>query len=355
MKMLRKLRLGACMLGGAAVLLAGCGDGKPANSAVPSDSAKPAASAAAIPSNGKEAVSGIGFGADETVVAPGASRQLSLFGKTGKTDKLDVTGNAGVQWSSGSPDIVRVDAHGSVQAGPKAVTGSAAKITAAYKGFTAELTVKIKYSLADTVTVSGGKAFVNNPDDLAVVVNKKRALPETYAPKDLTEPKVPFSFSGKNEKRTLRKDAAAALEKLFQLAGKDGFKLYGVSGYRSYATQKAIYDNNVKTQGKAEADKVSAQPGQSEHQSGQAIDVSSASANFGLEESFGATAEGKWLAAHAHEAGFIIRYPLGKESVTGYAYEPWHIRYVGEEIAKEIHEKGWTLEDYFQEAVPVSK
>lgn len=215
--------------------------------------------------------------------------------------------------------------------------------------------VNVKPSLEDTVTVSGGKAVVTNANALSVVVNKKRALPDNYAPNDLVEPNVPFPFKEKLEKRMMRSEAAKALEKLFTLAEKDNIKLYGVSGYRSYTTQKAIFSGNVKTMGEEEARKISAVPGQSEHQTGLAIDVSSASAKFALEESFGTTLEGKWLAGHAHEAGFIIRYPKGKETITGYSYEPWHIRYVGEAMAKEIHNKGITLEEYFQDAVPASQ
>ncbi len=126
----------------------------------------------------------------------------------------------------------------------------------------------------------------------------------------------------------MRAEAAKALEKLFAAAQKDGVKLYGVSAYRSYATQKALFNNYVRTQGQQHALQYSAQPGTSEHQTGLAIDVSSPSVNFGLEESFGQTPEANWLAEHAPAYGFIIRYPKGKESVTGYNYEPWHVRYV---------------------------
>jgi D-alanyl-D-alanine carboxypeptidase len=123
-----------------------------------------------------------------------------------------------------------------------------------------------------------------------------------------------------------------------------------VSGYRSYVTQKAIFNNNVRTQGYTQARRYSAFPGTSEHQTGLSIDVSSASAGYALEEKFGATAEGKWLQAHCAESGFIIRYPKGKEGITGYAYEPWHIRFVGVTIATEIMSQSLTLEEYFGDA-----
>jgi D-alanyl-D-alanine carboxypeptidase len=112
------------------------------------------------------------------------------------------------------------------------------------------------------------------------------------------------------------------------------------SGFRSYAYQQNLYNRYVARDGKAEADRYSARPGHSEHQTGLAMDVNS------VGQSFAYTSEGKWLAAHAHEYGFIIRYPKGKEDITGYMYEPWHIRYVGVEIAKEITEAGITFEEY---------
>lgn len=200
---------------------------------------------------------------------------------------------------------------------------------------------------SDTIRTVKGVKVVTNPSSLLVLVNKKRNLPSTYAPKDLAAPDVPFSFSGDSPKKKLRKPAAAALEKLFAGASKAGIKLKGVSGYRSYAMQKAIFDANSAKKGAAEANRTSAHPGQSEHQTGLAIDVSSASAGYALEESFGTTKEGKWLAKHAYEYGFIIRYPKGKESITGYKYEPWHIRYVGKEAAKAIYEAGTTMEQVF--------
>jgi D-alanyl-D-alanine carboxypeptidase len=148
----------------------------------------------------------------------------------------------------------------------------------------------------------------------------------------------------------LREPAARALEQLFAKADEAGITLYGVSGYRSYVTQKAIFNNNVRTQGYTQARRYSAFPGTSEHQTGLSIDVSSASAGYALEEKFGTTPEGKWLQAHCAESGFIIRYPKGKEGITGYAYEPWHIRFVGVTIATEIMSQSLTLEEYFGDA-----
>ncbi|WP_019120639.1 M15 family metallopeptidase [Brevibacillus massiliensis] len=190
---------------------------------------------------------------------------------------------------------------------------------------------------------------------ITVLVNKSVPLPEDYAPADLVIPNVPFPFKEDLPKKYLRKEAAEALERLFAGAKRDGMELYGISGYRSYATQVAVYNQNVKTQGVEAANRVSAIPGHSEHQTGLAIDVSSRSAKFGLEEEFGDTPEGKWLAQHAPEYGFIIRYPKGKEEITGYAYEPWHIRYVGVKVAQEVTRQGITLDEYLEAYMPQKK
>ncbi|WP_217592157.1 D-alanyl-D-alanine carboxypeptidase family protein [Cohnella sp. GbtcB17] len=195
-----------------------------------------------------------------------------------------------------------------------------------------------------------GVATVTNPESMLVLVNKKRELSSTYAPDDLVKPDVEFSFSGDSPKQKMRKTAASALEKLFAGAQKDGITLKAVSGYRSYATQKSIFSRNADLKGEEVANRTSARPGQSEHQTGLAMDVSSASANYELEPKFGDTKEGKWLAAHCAEYGFIIRFLNGEEDVTGYSYEPWHVRYVGKEAAKQIMKQGVTLEAYLEAA-----
>lgn len=362
MSSISKKKLTVCLFGSllaGSMALSGCGSDKaePAPAASASSPASSAgATAAASPTTaGKNgSVQSIAFEAAQAVVAPGQTLQLALTGFNAKKEKTAIPDAKAIVYTSDKPDLVAVDANGNVKPGPKGVTGSQAVISADYQGKKATVDVTIKYALEDTVKTVSGKNIVTNETDIAVVVNKERGLPDSYEPTDLTEPNVDFSFSGKADKRMLRKEAAQALEKLFKQASADGIKLYGVSGYRSRATQVSVYNNNVKTQGQAEADKVSARPGFSEHQTGLAIDVSSQSAKFGLEEVFGATKEGKWLAEHAHETGFIIRYPKGKEDITGYSYEPWHIRYVGVDIAKVVYENRWTLEEYFQNAVPVN-
>ncbi|WP_197483430.1 D-alanyl-D-alanine carboxypeptidase family protein [Paenibacillus elgii] len=212
---------------------------------------------------------------------------------------------------------------------------------------------------AQTDIKSGTKTddiqVVANPADVAVLVNKTNKLPDSYKPQDLVDPNVPFTFKEKLEKRKMRKEAAAALEKLFQAAKKDNLPLAGVSAYRSHETQKTVYDRYVKKDGEAAANKYSAKPGHSEHETGLAIDVAGSSGKCAAQDCFGATKEAKWLAEHAADYGFIIRYPEGKEGITGYQYEPWHLRYVGVDTAKAIVKQGVTLEEYVKNAVPVTK
>nr|WP_245339335.1 M15 family metallopeptidase [Paenibacillus shirakamiensis] len=192
-----------------------------------------------------------------------------------------------------------------------------------------------------------------DPKSEMVLVNKKFALPDGYVPTDLVYPNVPFTFKEKIEKRKMRKEAASALEKLFAAAKKDKIYLAGVSAYRSEQTQIALFNRYVKRDGEAKAKTYSAVPGHSEHQTGLAIDVSGSNGRCAAEDCFGGTPEAKWLAAHVADYGFVIRYPKGKDSVTGYKYEPWHIRYVGEDIAKTVMSQGITLEEYY-EVIPVS-
>lgn len=210
-------------------------------------------------------------------------------------------------------------------------------------------TIAQRYALSKTIKQVGDKEVVTNEDSISVVVNKQRSLPDGYEPSDLVEPNVKFSFNEKVEKRLMRKEAAEALEKLFAGAKEDGYDLFAVSGYRSYNRQVSVFNSSVKRNGREHAEKFSAEPGKSEHQTGLTMDVSSQSANFGIEQSFENTPEGQWLAEHCADYGFIIRYPKGKEDITGYAYEPWHVRYVGVEVAKDITSKGVTLEQYFDD------
>lgn len=129
--------------------------------------------------------------------------------------------------------------------------------------------------------------------------------------------------------------------KLSSAAAQQGLNIYLSSGFRSYDYQAQIYNNYCNRDGQAAADTYSARPGYSEHQTGLAIDVNQ------IDDSFIGTPEAIWLENHCHEFGFILRYPQGKQDITGYQYESWHIRYVGTDLATQIHASGLTLEEYF--------
>ena len=187
--------------------------------------------------------------------------------------------------------------------------------------------------------------IVQDPASVLALVNKTNALDPSYLPADLTVPSVPFTIEGPAPQKQMRYIAAAALERLFAKAQAEGINLTGVSAYRSYPRQAVIFRKEWEADPET-ANRVSARPGESEHQTGLAIDVSGPSAGYALSQSFGDTEEGQWLAANAPDFGFIIRFPKGKESVTGYEYEPWHLRYVGEEAARQIIRTGSTLEEY---------
>lgn len=202
---------------------------------------------------------------------------------------------------------------------------------------------------AGTAAVPAGseeQTSVEQPDSVLVLVNKQHALPEGYKPSDLAEPDVPFLFKEHLEKRLMRKEAAAALEKLFAGARQDGIELAGVSAFRSFSTQRAVFGQYVRQDGEDKARSYSAVPGTSEHQTGLAIDLSGRSGACAATDCFDGTPEARWIAEHSYEYGFILRYPKGQEALTGYQYEPWHIRYVGVKPAADIFKQHLTLEQY---------
>lgn len=176
------------------------------------------------------------------------------------------------------------------------------------------------------------------------LVNRTYLLTEHYVPPDLVRPNVKASSS----EVLMRREAAFALEQLFQSAASEGHLLVAVSGFRSYGTQRAIYQRKISNSGLKTAKLLVAPPGASEHQLGLAMDVGRRS-NAGLNASFGKSREGQWVAENAHKFGFIVRYQAEWTDITGYAYEPWHIRYVGVEHATEILRRNLPLETYIQE------
>ena len=189
-------------------------------------------------------------------------------------------------------------------------------------------------------------------DNYLLLVNRSHALAEDYAPDDMVTVKYIVSGIGKKgETDKLRKVAAEAFEMMVEAAAEQEINIKMRTGYRSYAYQRdRLYNQYVKNYGKEYADTISARPGQSEHQTGLALDVGGETEKYALSREFGNTKEGKWVAEHCHEYGFIIRYTDGTKDApgetTGFISEPWHLRYVGVQAAKEIHASGQLLEEY---------
>ena len=184
-----------------------------------------------------------------------------------------------------------------------------------------------------------------DPTDVLILVNKQNKAPTV--PVTLVKPDVTPTKPSVAENIYMRPEAARALEALFAGAAEDGITLYATSGFRSYATKKAIFDRKAAERGEQAANRSVAKPGYSEHQTGLAMDIEGETTlGTGLTAAFGESPEGIWVAEHCHEYGFIIRYPEDKTSITGYIYEPWHIRYVGVEAATEITQLGVTFEEY---------
>ena len=195
---------------------------------------------------------------------------------------------------------------------PQILTTQGTQLSAKAAAKTEETPSAPQIEVKDGVTYVGG----------ILIANKTYALPAGYEP-------------------GLSQDAQNAFNKMQQAAASEGINIWICSGYRSYSYQQQLYDNYVAQDGKEEADRYSARPGHSEHQTGLAIDVNDAGSSFDN------TPEAAWLAAHCADYGFIIRYKQGKESSTGYMAESWHIRYLGDaELCRKIDASGLSLEEY---------
>lgn len=241
----------------------------------------------------------------------GASYQLEVVVKPN-----DAT-NKVVSFMSSDQDIAKVDSNGLITA-RKAGKCRVSVMSFGGDGVIVEVVVKVKEKPV-VIDKQEGLTYIQG----ILVVNKTYSLPSTYNP-------------GMNS------EAIAAFESMKQAAATDGINLFIVSGFRSYSYQANLYKNYVARSGQAEADRFSARPGHSEHQSGLAMDLNSASS------SFAGTKEAIWLANNSYRFGFIVRYPEGKESITGYKYEPWHMRYLGIENAAKVYASGLCLEEYLK-------
>lgn len=234
------------------------------------------------------------------------------------------------------------DEHGNLVISKDALTGEEITVNVLYNSKIRKINntynYLVKYSLQSSIDESG---IILAPERIDVLVTKSRFIPKNYIPGDLITADVKF-LSSYNK---MRKEAANALENLFIDAKKQGNIFFGVSAYRSYDLQKKLYNKFVSLIGAKKASTRVALPGGSEHQTGLAVDITSKNAvDKGIK--FGAAKESKWIEDNAYKYGFILRYPKDAEDITGYMYEPWHLRYVGVNLAKKIYESGLTFEEY---------
>jgi D-alanyl-D-alanine carboxypeptidase len=192
------------------------------------------------------------------------------------------------------------------------------------------------------------KETTRSGNDLLVLVNKEYKLPSTYVPSDLT--KVGENVIRRGDNYYLRSILINNLKDLVTQAKSEGIDLSIVSGYRSYQTQANTYQYwvNYNNGCVACADRISARAGHSQHQLGTALDFSSNEVNDALGIKFGDTQASKWLQENAYKYGFVLSFPKGYESITGYSYEPWHYRYIGKENALEMKNSGMILENFLR-------
>jgi len=200
-------------------------------------------------------------------------------------------------------------------------------------------------SLPKATTIRAIVEDYNQPNSIWVLVNKKNAISTKYEPDNLAIPDVATRTDKSVGERSVRTELNKPLKSMFADAKKAGISLMIGSGYRSASLQKTYLDSYASSVGYDIANNTIAIPGQSEHQTGLAVDITASSLDCYLSECFASTSDGKWLANNSYKYGFILRYPKGKETITGYQYEPWHFRYVGVDLATAIFESKLTLEE----------
>lgn len=206
-------------------------------------------------------------------------------------------------------------------------------------------TLKISEVIA-IVNTRANEEFYERPEKADIskgklmLVNKFNFLDADYKVDNLRDMSIKYAFEG----RQMASEAYDAYVEMFNAAAKKDLKLVANSSYRDYTYQKNLYDGYENLHGKIFADGYAARPGHSEHQTGYAVDISTLNSTM---DNFELTDEFEWLKANAHKYGFILRYPKGKEHITGYNYESWHYRYVGIDIAKQIKELDITFDEYY--------
>ncbi|KIA71982.1 carboxypeptidase YodJ [Arthrobacter sp. MWB30] len=217
---------------------------------------------------------------------------------------------------------------------------------------TAEPTVATSPGPAPSSTIKTQHSLTD-PTSPWVIVNKHRPLnPQDFVPADLVQPAIRLAVSG--EAALLNSTTAAAAERMFGAAASEGVIMTLASGYRSYTTQVSTYNGYVASTGQAAADRASARPGHSEHQTGWSFDIGDGGGACSFQPCFAEQPAAVWAKANAHKFGFVVRYPWMFHDTTGYFYESWHLRYIGVDAAVDMATRGiTTLEEYFGlEAAP---
>ena len=205
-------------------------------------------------------------------------------------------------------------------------------------------------TLERTAAFDKGQYSVDQAASPWVVVNKRRPLnPITYAPANLVTPRFDDGAGVNPQAARLAKPAGKAIKALATAMYQAGAgRLLLSSGYRSYKTQVAVHSTDVAKYGLTVGENLAARPGYSEHQTGLAADVAAVGQPCRVYQCFSTTKAGKWLAANSWRYGWVLRYPSGTSAITGYQFEPWHFRYVGIDLAADMHSAGFvTLERYF--------
>lgn len=204
------------------------------------------------------------------------------------------------------------------------------------------------YPFIDSSNKTDKHYNIKNPSSLTLLVKKGFYFSSSYRPKDLVKPDAKYLPSNKrnNDNPYLRKAAYESFKKMYNDAKKENLTLLLNSCYRGYNEQKGIYEDMQKKYGALYASTNVAIPGSSEHQTGLGMDITSKSVDDGKSLVFGNTQEYKWLKANCYKYGFVIRYQGDKTKMTGITNEPWHIRYVGKEVAKQMTDNNWCLEEY---------
>ena len=255
-------------------------------------------------------IKSVAFEKEEIYLVPKRTKHIGLQIEADSSSDIK-----DIKYSTTDKKIAKVDNDGNILG----VAPGKCTIEASVGGKTAKMAVTVrKLEEKDGITYIDG----------IMIVYKEFGLTKSYDPGILDETQEAFD--------KLKSDAA-----------KQGLDIYIGSGYRDYEYQEKIFNNYKDAYGEEQANTFSSKPGHSEHQSGYTIDVNT------INNDFAKTPESDWLKKNAENYGFIIRYPEGKDEITGYQYESWHIRYVGEVIAKDINKKGMCLEEYLGVDEPV--